>query len=524
MVFDDDDTNLGDSGTGSTKGLVRIQVPEYSRDDVALAEDKLTVMIELRAAPSAVVREGLDLVAVLDVSGSMADPKNLGSMKQAMRFVIMKLNPVDRLCVVTFNNRGTRQCVLRSVTGAGQKELLAIVDRLDAHGGSNIESGLVKAKEVLAGRRRTEARTANVILISDGGQTANDAIDVDLEDAGVYTFGVGKHSADELLNAIATKSPGGTFSTVREGSDLTTPFAQVLGGLLTVVAQDVELTLTPESGSLQRMEVRADTDYTMVPDKRPSGLEPVTVKLGNLFSGEARKVIVDMELPASKSREWYHAILARAQHKYTAQAVPQGLQIKEIIKIKRTPNPSPVSSSITTRWVEAELARRRHADAIREAMAMADAGDMDGARYRLVDAQNTVEDELMMDGCEKMLDSMRAELAQLVHLMQTPELYKQQGRAYALAAGTSHGRQRFADRGDRTDPVTVFSTPRMDTYREQAKKFVADPSKPPPSAADDVKDEILANPMAAFSSELALHLQTAIQALQAIQKIVTTTN
>jgi Mg-chelatase subunit ChlD len=47
-------------------------------------------------------RSTLDLVTVLDVSGSMSGPK-LALLKCAMRFVIKNFEPSDRLSVVTFS-------------------------------------------------------------------------------------------------------------------------------------------------------------------------------------------------------------------------------------------------------------------------------------------------------------------------------------------------------------------------------------------------------------------------------------
>ena len=93
-------------------------------------------------------------------------------------------------------------------------------------------------------------------------------------------------------------------------------------------------------------------------------------------------------------------------------------------------------------------------------------------------------------------------------------------RAYALASEVSHGRQRYAARGHDDDDVRLFSTPRMDSYLDQAKTFDKDPTAPVQSADEDVKQEVAANPLAAISNDLIVSLRNAIQALQAMQKIV----
>ena len=122
-------------GAGRTKGLVTIKQAKYFKDDAALTADTVTAEVEINATSSTVVRERLDLVAVLDVSGTMAEEK-LESMKKAMVFVIMKLTPVDRLSIVTFSDGATRLSPLRSMTPAAQSDLRALVPGLQANGGT----------------------------------------------------------------------------------------------------------------------------------------------------------------------------------------------------------------------------------------------------------------------------------------------------------------------------------------------------------------------------------------------------
>lgn len=516
MAFNDDEKPPA-SNVGSTKGLVTITTPTYSKDAAALTADAVTAVVELNATSSTAVREGLDLVAVLDVSGSMQGDK-LQSMKRAMQFVIMKLTPVDRLSVVSFASSATRHCPLRSVTQQAQTDLKAIVDGLVANGGTNIKAGLDTALAIVAGRATTKARTPNVFLMSDGQQSDGDARQVDPGNVAVYTFGFGKDADHALLSDVAKKSPGGTFNSVPDGGNVSAPFSQLLGGLLTIVAQDVQLTLTPKTDDprdLDTMTVAPGTDYTQTTDA--DGV--ITIKFGTLFSGETRKVAVNFTLLESSDTADYDAPLAEAQHSYTVQGSVQN-QTPQDMLINRTPNP-PGEDAVSgkARAVLAEMARRQHAGAIGEAREMADGKKLDDARYKLADAQNALEDIVLNDG-EKLVGMLRAELQQLLDLMETQELYEAEGRPYALASETSHGRQRYAARGGDMDAVRLFATPRMDTYLEQAKKFEEDPTAPLPSADDDAKEEMAANPLAAISAPIAFYIKVAIQALQEIEKLV----
>ncbi|RLN00640.1 uncharacterized protein C2845_PM06G11230 [Panicum miliaceum] len=523
MAFNDDD-KPPTSNAGSTKGLVSIKAVKYFKDDAALTADTVTAEVEINATSSTTVREGLDLVAVLDISWSMRGDK-IESLKKAMTFVIMKLTPVDRLSIVTFSSDAARLTPLRSMTPAAQNELKALVDGLTAGGWTNIQAGLETGLAVIADRVNTKARTANIFLMSDGEQKPGDARQVDPGKVAIYTFGFGKDTNHQLMSDIATRSPGGTFSSVPDGSTVSLPFSQLLAGLLTVVAQDVELTLTPKTdeGDVDTIVVAPGTDYKTTTD---AATGVITVMFGTLFAGEGRKVVLTLTLKdvSATNNEEYNAPLAEAQHSYTAQARPRDPQVPQDIQIKRTPTPSQApGASSKARQVQAEIARRQHSEAIRQARLLADKGRLEDARYKLVDAQNALEDivlDSLVDG-QKLVDSLRAELVQLIKLMETTELYEAKGRPYALASETSHGRQRYSARGgDEDGDVRLFATPRMDTYREQAKNFEKDPSAPVPTADEDVKKEVAANPLAAISNDLAYYLRNAIEALRAIERIV----
>ena len=68
----------------------------HSNDKAPLEENTHEVLLEVIDTSSTRERSGLDLVAVLDVSGSMEGPK-LDKLKVAMKFVISKLGAMDRL-------------------------------------------------------------------------------------------------------------------------------------------------------------------------------------------------------------------------------------------------------------------------------------------------------------------------------------------------------------------------------------------------------------------------------------------
>jgi hypothetical protein len=508
---------------------VSIKEVKYLKDDAALTADTVTAEVEIRATSSTAVREGLDLVAVLDVS-CRKDTAKIDNLKNAMKFVIMKLTPVDRLSIVTFSDGAARLNPLRCMTPAAQKELIAIVDGLSisargSSGGTNIKAGLDTGLAVIADCVNTTARTPNVFLVSDGKQTVGDARVVDPGHVAVYTFGVGGDSDHQLLSDLATKSRGGMFSAVSDGANLIVALSQLLGGLLTVVAQDVQLTLTPNTDVVDTTSVvMAHYDTHTIGD----GSGAITINFGTLFAGEWRKVVITLGVKDSTATQEYYAALVEAHHVFTAQgrvqrpATAQDIQIQ----ILRSPNPSQASGvSSKARQLQAELARLAQAEAIRQARLLADAAeDLDEAKRKLVDVQKVLDDIVILDddGQKQMVSWLHAELLQLISFMGSKDIYEAKGRPYALASEASHARQRYCTRGGYND-VRLFSTLRMDAYREQANDFEKDPTSPVPSADEDVNKEIAANPLAAISTDLTYYLRNAIESLQAIQKLISAT-
>jgi len=92
---------------------------------------KKVVKLEFTGGDCSTGRPGLDLVAVVDVSGSM-DHKKMEQLKTAMQFVVLKLSPIDRLSIVTFSSAAMRLCLLRQIMEASQKELQILINGLMA--------------------------------------------------------------------------------------------------------------------------------------------------------------------------------------------------------------------------------------------------------------------------------------------------------------------------------------------------------------------------------------------------------
>ncbi|KAK1653072.1 hypothetical protein QYE76_070877 [Lolium multiflorum] len=126
-----------------------------SENFAVLVHVKAPGIADAGAANDAQPRAPLDLVTVLDVSGSMGGHK-LALLKQAMRFVIDNLGPADRLSVVSFSSEAGRVTKLARMTDAGKASCISAVESLVARGGTNIAEGLRTAAKRRGDRRGRE--------------------------------------------------------------------------------------------------------------------------------------------------------------------------------------------------------------------------------------------------------------------------------------------------------------------------------------------------------------------------------
>jgi len=183
-----------------------------------------------------------DVMLVLDISGSMEGEK-LEQAKEALRFVLERLNPNDRFNILTFNDTiDTYAETLRSAERAGEAE--DFVDDLRADSGTNINDALLEALRLLPGER-----PELVIFLTDGQPTVGiqdpDTIIGNVSDAvtpstRLFVFGVGDDVNTVLLDTLAEENRG-VSQYVRPDEDVATAVSSFYEKVSTPVLADIEL-------------------------------------------------------------------------------------------------------------------------------------------------------------------------------------------------------------------------------------------------------------------------------------------
>ena len=110
-------------------------------------------------------RPPLNLVFLIDTSGSMQDGNKLPLLKQSFRLMLSELRPEDEVSIVTY--AGSAGQVLDPTRAAEQSTILAALDRLEAGGSTAGQAGLQQAYAV-AESMAGEGEVTRVLLATDG--------------------------------------------------------------------------------------------------------------------------------------------------------------------------------------------------------------------------------------------------------------------------------------------------------------------------------------------------------------------
>lgn len=212
----------------------------------------LQISVNTNVDPANYPKRPLDLVVVVDHSGSMAEDGRLEKVKAGLDTLIDSLADTDRLALVEFDDQVTIDAPLATLD---RPHLHQIVANLTPRGATDIYDGLRAGFEI-AGPTLDPQRESRVIFLSDGlatsGNTSDPAI-LTMADGyvergiGLTTIGVGLDFDVALMRGLAEHGAG-NFYFLQDASAATEVFQQELAYFASPIALDIQIDAVAGSG------------------------------------------------------------------------------------------------------------------------------------------------------------------------------------------------------------------------------------------------------------------------------------
>ena len=192
-------------------------------------------------------RPPLNLVFLIDTSGSMQAANKLPLLKQSFRMMLGELRPEDQVSIVTYAGSAGR--VLDPTPASERSTIEAALDRLEAGGSTAGQAGLQQAYAT-AEEMAEEGEVTRVILATDGdfnvGLSDPEALKdfiADRRDSGTYlsVLGFGRGNLDDATLQALAQNGNGQAAYIDTLSEARKVLVDQLTGARFPIANDVKI-------------------------------------------------------------------------------------------------------------------------------------------------------------------------------------------------------------------------------------------------------------------------------------------
>ncbi|HLP08444.1 MAG TPA: von Willebrand factor type A domain-containing protein, partial [Opitutaceae bacterium] len=189
----------------------------------------------------------LNLTVLLDTSGSMERPDRRAAVRAALSTLVGLLGPADRVTLIGFARQP--RLLADAFDGAHAGQLLDLLDRTPAEGGTNLEEALKLGGELA--RRHFSATAQNrLVLLTDGAANLGNA-DPERLAASIESLrsqriafdacGVGLEGVDDDMLEALTRKGDGRYYVLDSPEAADAGFARQLAGAFRPAAENVKL-------------------------------------------------------------------------------------------------------------------------------------------------------------------------------------------------------------------------------------------------------------------------------------------
>jgi Ca-activated chloride channel homolog len=226
-----------------SRGLVGLSLLPHH----PVGEDGYFMLLLAPGASSDSLALRRDVVAVIDVSGSMSGEK-IAQAKSALTQLLASLREGDRFRLIAFSG-GVRRYAQgwTAVSAQGRRDASTWIQNLEAEGGTNIAGALAEAFAEPPG----EEALGVVVFLTDGQPTTGDTDPehiVERAEQGrgrfrVFSFGIGDDVNTYLLDRL-TERARGTTEYIRPGENIERAVGSLAAKIASPVVTDVAISAT----------------------------------------------------------------------------------------------------------------------------------------------------------------------------------------------------------------------------------------------------------------------------------------
>lgn len=271
-----------------------------------LHPERRLVRVALRAREHVpATRARATVILLLDVSGSMDAPNRLPLVQAAVAGLLRRLQPQDRVGVVTY--AGDSRVLLPPAALTDERAVRAAIDSLDAQGRTNGGAGLREAFRLAASDRAVGGEHV-VILCTDGDFNMGETSEAELgalidqhrdDNVRLAIFGFGRpNRIDARLESLAARARGGS-GYVNTTAEAEQALVSQLDALFAPVAEKLEATVEFDPARVARFRQLGDGEMRPV----GTGAEVTFAARERVLPGEVLSAVFEIEPTATAAHE-----------------------------------------------------------------------------------------------------------------------------------------------------------------------------------------------------------------------------
>jgi Ca-activated chloride channel homolog len=243
-------------------------------------------------------RKRMNLVLVIDRSGSMGSENKLEQVKTSAVEILNNLNPSDRLAIVTYDD--SINTLLPSTTVEDKNYIRELIYGISPGGSTNLSGGMMSGFAEAQRNFRNDS-VNRIVLLSDGlanvgivdpAEIANQAKRIRENKISVSAMGVGIDYNENLMASIADYS-GGNYYYINQETSMASVFQKELNLMQNLIGTNAKATFDLNRG----VEVVDIAGYKWEQSGRK-----LTIQVPDVYSGETKRIMVQLKVPTDAAK------------------------------------------------------------------------------------------------------------------------------------------------------------------------------------------------------------------------------